>query len=88
MDVQWTGADPATGEKRYFRAERFGGRWRFRVRLQRRTEWADFAPTRAHWEVVRETLDRRYRRRDGVDDADRAEVRRVLAEWREPPAVE
>jgi hypothetical protein len=86
MDIQWTDADPATGGKIWIRAERFAGYWTFRVRTHRRGESKRVRPTRAMWEEVLESLERRYRRREGVDDDDLAQVRKILAEL--PPTPE
>jgi hypothetical protein len=35
------------------------------------------------WEHVLDSLHRRYRRREGVDDADIDQVARILADWPE-----
>jgi hypothetical protein len=88
MDIQWTDTDPETGAKLYYKAERFAGFWKFRVREHRRGESKRVAATRAMWDEVLDALERRYRRREGVSDADVEQVRRIIAELREPPAVE
>ena len=86
VEVQWTDADPDTGEKRFVSAERFAGRWAFKVRARRRESWsAPARVTRAMWETLLDALERRYHRREGVTDADLTAVRRILAELREPP---
>jgi len=88
MDIQWTETDPATGARLYYKAERFAGFWKFRVREHRRGESKRVTATRVMWEEVLDALERRYRRREGVSDADVEQVRRIIAELREPPAVE
>lgn len=80
MSIEWTDADPATGEKRYVRVEKFARSWRFQVRFRRRTEWdRTVVPTRDMWETLLDALERRYRRREGVSDEDLAAVRKVIA---------
>jgi hypothetical protein len=89
MEIKWTDTHPETGERRYLRAARFAGRWRFSYRNQRRdVRWRDLEPTREMWEIVLDSLKRRYRRRDGVSDEDVAQVERALREWREPPRLD
>jgi hypothetical protein len=81
IEIKWHDIDPDTGRRRYLAADRFGGVWRFRWKLQRRGEWTrGLEPTRAMWEHVLDSLKRRYRRREGVDDDDIAQVEKVLAE--------
>jgi hypothetical protein len=87
MEIQWTETDPETGGKLYYRAERFAGKWTFRLREHRRGESKRVHPTRAMWDIVLDALERRYRRREGVSDADVAQVKTIMAEMREPPAV-
>lgn len=85
MEIKWTDVDPGTSQRRYLCAERFAGVWRFRWKLQRRGQWTrGLQPTRAMWEHVLDSLHRRYRRREGVSDADVEQVKRILADWREP----
>jgi hypothetical protein len=36
------------------------------------------------WEHVLDSLRRRYRRREGVDDTDVDQVERILAAWHQP----
>lgn len=80
VEVQWTDADPDTGEKRFVSVERFAGKWTFYVRAKRRENWAPPGRvTREMWETLLDALERRYRRREGVTDADLATVRKVLA---------
>jgi len=80
IEIKWDDTDPETGERRYLRAEKFARAWQFSVRVRRRSEWVrGLAPTRAMWEHVLDALERRYRRREGVTDADLTDVRRILA---------
>lgn len=80
MEIKWTDADPATGDRRWVRAERFAKAWRFTYRTSRRGVWEDGPPaTRAMWEHVLDVLERRYRLRRGVTEADVVEVKRILA---------
>lgn len=79
MEIKWHDKDPDTGQRRYLCAERFAGVWRFRWKLERRGEWTrGLEPTRAMWEHVLESLERRYRRREGVDDKDLEQVAKIL----------
>lgn len=80
VEVQWTDYNPDSGEKRFVYAERFAGMWTFYVRARRRENWAPPARiTREMWETLLDALERRYRRREGVTDADLAAVRKVIA---------
>jgi hypothetical protein len=80
MEIKWTDEDPATGERRWVRAERFAKQWRFTYRTARRGVWEPGPPpTRAMWEHVLDVVERRYRLRHGVSDAEVAEVRRIIA---------
>jgi hypothetical protein len=80
MEIKWHDLDPATEERRYLCAERFAGKWSFRWKLQRRGDWTrGLEPTWAMWEHVLDSLQRRYRRREGVSEADIAQVERILA---------
>jgi hypothetical protein len=81
MEIKWHDIDPETEQKRYLAAERFAGVWSFRWKLQRRGEWTrGLEPTRAMWEHVLDSLQRRYRRREGVSEADITQVERILAQ--------
>jgi len=85
IEIQWTDVDPASGQRRFLRAERFAKVWHFKWKLQRRVEWTKgLQPTKEMWLHVLDSLRRRYRRRQGVSDEDIAQVERVLKEWREP----
>ena len=80
MSIEWTDTDPATGEKRYVRVEKFARVWRFQVRFRRRTDWdRTVVPTRDMWETLLDALERRYPRREGVMDEDLVAVRKVIA---------
>jgi hypothetical protein len=81
MQIKWTDTDPETGKRRFLSADRFAGEWTFRRKLQRRGEWTrGLKPTIGMWEIVLDALKRRYRRREGVSDADVDQVERILAE--------
>jgi hypothetical protein len=81
MEIKWHDIDPATGQRRYLCAERFAGVWQFRWKLQRRGPWArNLEPTRAMWEHVLDSLERRYRRREGVEEPDIQQVGKILKE--------
>lgn len=85
IEIKWTDTDPATGQRRFLCAQRFAGEWSFRWKLQRRGEWnRGLTPTKEMWEHVLDSLQRRYRRREGVSDADLAQVERILKNWRVP----
>ena len=80
LEIKWKDIDPATGQRRYLCAERFARVWRFRWKLQRRGDWTRWLePTRAMWEHVLDSLQRRYRRREGVEDEDIAQIEKILA---------
>jgi hypothetical protein len=80
VDIQWTDADPDTGDKRFVSVTKFAGGWTFRVRFRRRENWAEpTAVTRDMWETLLEALERRYQRREGVTDADLAAVKKRIA---------
>ncbi len=82
MELKWNDIDPKTGARRYLRALRFAGEWRFSFRSQRRdVRWLDLEPTRDMWEVVLDSLQRRYRRCEGVSDEDVKQVERILKDW-------
>ena len=83
MEIKWTDADPETGQRRFLRADRFAGQWRFSWKLSRRGPWQqDLAPTVVMWEHILDSLQRRYRRREGVEDNDIAQVEKHLADAR------
>jgi hypothetical protein len=83
MEIKWTDVDPNTEEKRFLRADRFARKWRFAWRMRRGEQWdCSLMPTLTMWEHVLETLERRYRRRDGVSDEDIADVKVIVADVR------
>ncbi len=85
VEIQWTDTDPATGERRFVSVERFAGKWQFKARFKRRTNWDKTVPvTRDMWETLLDALERRYRRREGVTDIDLDQVRKTIAGL--PPA--
>lgn len=89
IEIKWTDEDPATGQRRFLCAERFARLWHFKWKLQRRGEWTrGLQPTRAMWEHVLDSLQRRYYRREGVTDEEIDEVVRILKEYRDPPSLE
>ncbi|HJZ57628.1 MAG TPA: hypothetical protein VKE74_21855 [Gemmataceae bacterium] len=86
MAIEWTDTDPATGERRFVRAEKFARKWRFQVRFKRRTDWdRNVSVTRDMWETLLDALERRYRRREGVSEEDIQTVRQVLADFKDAP---
>ncbi len=88
IQIKWTDEDPETGQRRFLRADKFAGEWSFRWKLQRRGDWTKgLVPTRAMWEHILDSLQRRYRRREGVSEEDIAQVERVLKNWREPEGL-
>lgn len=86
IEVQWTEISPDSGERRFVSVSKHGKRWAFYVRARRRENWlVPDEVTRDMWETLLDALERRYRRREGVTEADLASVRRVLSEWKDPP---
>jgi hypothetical protein len=85
LEIEWTDADPVSGERRFVLAVKFARAWEFKVRFKRRTNW-ERAPrvSREMWETLLDALERRYHRREGVSEEDLAIVRKVLAKI--PPA--
>ncbi len=75
VEVQWTEADPDTGDKRFVCVDRFARQWRFRVRDRRREPWAEVRPTPEMWAELLDALERRLPRKEGVTEADVAFVR-------------
>lgn len=89
IQIKWTDTDPETGQRRFLSAERFARQWQFKWKLQRRGEWTPgLVPTRAMWEHVLDSLQRRYVRREGVTDEEIQEVVRILRAYRDPPVLE
>lgn len=84
LEIKWKDTDPATGERRYLRADRFARVWTFSWKLQRRGFWnKGLEPTVAFWEHILEGLQRRYWRREGVELDDIKEVEKYLREARQ-----
>lgn len=89
IQIKWNDEDPETGKRRFLCASRFAGEWSFKWKLQRRGDWTTgLEPTKAMWEHVLDSLQRRYRRREGVSEADIVQVERVLKDWKEPRVLE
>jgi hypothetical protein len=89
VDIQWNDQDPETGEKRFVRVQKFANKWSFHVRFRRRENWAvPNVITHEMWETLLDALERRYQRREGVNDADLAVVRAALANCKPPPSVD
>jgi hypothetical protein len=89
IEIKWTDEHPETGERRFLKAEKFAGEWQFTCRKRRRdVRWRAIKPTRAMWEVVLDGLQRRYGRREGVEESDVKEVERLLKTFKEPAAEE
>src|SRR5205085_4502192 len=83
-EIKWNDMDPESGGRRYLRAAKFAKEWHFSYRLTRRdVRWLPLEPTKAMWEHLLDSLERRYWRREGVSDEDLARVRRGLREWKE-----
>jgi len=83
IQIKWTDNHPETGQRRFLCAHKFAGEWSFRWKLQRRGDWTrGLTPTLAMWEHVLDSLQRRYRRREGVTEADIVQVEKLLAEAR------
>jgi hypothetical protein len=89
VQIKWTDADPQTGQRRFLSADRFAGEWSFKWKLQRRGDWTrGLEPTKEMWLHVLDALQRRYRRREGVSEADVTQVERILKTWKEPREFE
>jgi hypothetical protein len=79
VEIKWNDTDPETGQRRFLCAERFAGEWTFRWKLERRGPWTrGLQPTLDMWELVLDSLKRRYRRREGVSDEDVEQVERIV----------
>jgi hypothetical protein len=83
IEIKWTDSDPETGERRFLIAERFAREWRFQWKMARRAPWeGELKPTLEMWEHVLDSLQRRYRRRQGVDSHDVAQVEKIVSDLR------
>lgn len=81
IEIKWTDTDPESGLRRFLCADKFAREWRFKWKLQRRGEWTrGLEPTLEMWEHVFDSLQRRYRRREGVSDEDLEQVEKILKE--------
>jgi hypothetical protein len=80
MEIKWHDNDPESGERRYLKADRFAGFWKFHYRVKRRDVWKRLMPTQEMWEVVLDGMERRYQRREGVEESDIVQVKRIIAE--------
>ncbi len=81
MDIKWHDTDPETGERRYLCAERFAHEWSFKYRLSRRGYWTKcLEPTREMWVHILEMMERRYWRRDGIEEADIKQIQTFIKE--------
>ncbi len=79
MQIKWTDIDPESCGRRFLCAERFAGVWSFKWKLQRRGDWSKgLQPTREMWDHVLDSLQRRYRRREGVSEEDIVQVERII----------
>ena len=79
VEIKWKDTHPESGERRFLRAAKFAGEWHFSYRLQRRdVRWRSLKPTREMWEHVLESIQRRYRRREGISDEDVVAVKCIL----------
>jgi hypothetical protein len=88
IEVQWSDIDPESGSKRMLAAERFPRGWRFKFKIHRRDPWTfPLSPTREMWEYLLDAMERRYQRRDGIEDSDLDEVRGILKKFRDKPSA-
>lgn len=79
MEFQWNDKDPETGERRFLHAKRFAKVWSFRSKPKRRGDWTEgLTPTLAMWEEILDIMERRYRRREGVEQEDIDEVAKII----------
>jgi hypothetical protein len=89
VDIQWTETDPKTGERRFVQAVKFARGWRFKTRAKRREDWQRVEwPSRDMWETLLDAIERRYQRREGIDDADVNAVRAILNTWTNGPKAD
>lgn len=87
MDIQWTDEDPDTGDKRFVSAERFAREWKFFIRYRRRENWQPIQPTKLMWEELLDGMERRLSRREGIEEFEIKDVKKILANWKEAPSV-
>jgi hypothetical protein len=61
---EWHDRDESAGERRYFRAAKFGKRWTLKTTLQSAAEWESLDPApRVVLEALRDLLLNKYQRR-------------------------
>jgi len=61
---EWHDQDEAAGERRYYRAAKFGRKWTVRTTLKSDPDWEDLDPApREILEALREQLLNKYQRR-------------------------
>lgn len=61
---EWHDQDEAAGERRYYRATKFGRKWTVRTTLKSDPDWEDLEPVpREILEALREQLFNKYQRR-------------------------
>ena len=61
---EWHEQDEAAGERRYFRAAKFGRKWSVRTTLKSDPDWEDLNPApREVLEALRQLLFNKYQRR-------------------------
>ena len=61
---EWHDQDEAAGERRYYRAGKFGRKWTVRTTLKSDSDWEDLDPApREVLEALREQLLNKYQRR-------------------------
>lgn len=61
---EWHDQDEAAGERRYFRAEKFGKKWEVKTTLKSAPDWEGLRPVpRAVLEDLRDQLRNKYQRR-------------------------
>jgi len=61
---EWHDQDEAAGERRYYRAGKFGRKWTVRTTLKSAPDWDDLdPPPREVLEALRELLSNKYQRR-------------------------
>jgi hypothetical protein len=78
MDIQWTDQCPESGEKRFVCAERFAREWHFSIRFRRRENWESIPPSLIMWETLLDAMERRYQRREGIEDTELTTVRKIV----------
>jgi hypothetical protein len=89
VEIKWCDTDPETGQRRFLCVHKFAGQWWFKSKLLRRGEWREgLQPTIEMWEHVLDSLEKRYRRREGVSDEDVDKVRRIVEDLRRKLAEE